>query len=92
VKSPAGWQALQEKEPALCSPAAGWSNVDGTNALVVWQRAQSVRPPCRLPWQLLQARPGASRPFVWQRSQGKLACGPPSATGWAKRFAHDEVV
>ena len=92
MKFPCGWQALQANEPALCSPAAGWLNVDGTNELVVWQRAQSVRPPCWLPWQLLQSLPGASRPLVWHFSHGKLACGPPSVTGCRKWFAHDDVV
>jgi hypothetical protein len=73
-------------------PVAGWLNVDGLQPLVVWHWAQSVSPPCCAPWQLTQARPGALRPLVWQRSQGKAACTPFRATGWVKWLAQDDVV
>ena len=89
---PATILGLAAVAAALCSPADGWLKVDGVNELVVWHLAQSVRPPCWLPWQLLQSLPGASRPLLWHFSQAKVACGPPSATGCWKWFAHDEVV
>lgn len=43
--APFGWQAVQANEPAECSPADGWRNVDGLKYLMVWHDAQLVRPP-----------------------------------------------
>ena len=75
----------------MCSPTCGWRKVDGSHALVVWQRAQLVSPPCCVPWQDTQVEPTFLNGVPWQLAHERLAWAPVSLNGCVKLTSLQDV-
>ncbi len=72
---PLVWQRVQGNEP--CGPGKVPCGARAeANVVIEWHAPQAPRDVCGALWQLEQARPGAPKPRVWQRSHWNEPCGP----------------